>query len=177
MTRTGRKENGPEPDFEEGRRLLEAGKLDKAYRALRRAYGADGSNPEYMSYFGLAAALRTGELGLAMELCTDAIKRDCRRADFYLNLGKVYMAAGNKKGALKALKRGLDLAPDNRELYDLLVKLGAREPPIIPFLKWSNPINVRLGVLFRRTIPDLFRERGPRHLEKEGGKGTDKDGL
>lgn len=145
--------------FIAGKRFLKDENMDKALRHFEKAWKDDKENPEYMSYYGLCKALRGGEIGLGLELCTRAIKKEFFKAEYYLNLGKVYMAAGNKKGAMKVFKKGLRYDQGNEELYKALTDLGFRSKPVIPVLDRANPMNKVLGILFRRTIPNMFRRR------------------
>ena len=145
--------------FIAGKRFLREDNFDRALRSFEKAWKEDRENPEYMSYYGLCKALRGGEIGLRLELCTRAIKREFFKAEFYLNLGRVYMAAGNKKGAMKVFKKGLRYDQGNEELYKALTDLGFRTRPVIPVLDRANPVNKFLGILFRRTIPNMFRKK------------------
>ncbi|CAG0953934.1 hypothetical protein ANRL2_00317 [Anaerolineae bacterium] len=145
--------------FVAGKRFLREENVDKALRHFEKAWKEDKENAEYMSYYGLCKALRGGEIGLGLELCTRAIKKEFFKAEFYLNLGRVYMAAGNKKGAIKVFKKGLRYDQGNEELYKALTSLGFRTRPVIPLLDRANPVNKFLGILFRRTIPNMFRRK------------------
>ncbi len=151
----------PQKFFKEGQKFLRKGDLEEAAKAFEKAYNLDRDNPAYMSYYGMCAALKWGKIGLGLELCTKAIKKEFFKAEYYLNLGKVYLAADNKKGAITAFKKGLRFDPNNEELNEMMIQLGIRKRPIIPFLKRSNPINKYLGIFFRRTLPNLFKKKGP----------------
>ncbi len=148
-----------EEQFRAGKRYLKEDNMDKALRAFEKAYKEDKESPVYMSYYGMCKALRGGEMGLGLELCTRAIKKEFHKVEYYINLGKVYMAAGNKKGALKVFKTGLRFDPNNEELSKYLIELGFRSQPIIPNLDRSNPINKYLGIFFRRTLPALIKKK------------------
>lgn len=163
---------GAKENFLSGLKYLKTGEMEAATRAFEKAYREEKANPAYMSYYGMCAALKWGKIGLGLELCTKAIKREFFKADFYLNLGKVYSAADNKKGAVTAFKKGLKIDPDNEELHEMLVTLGLRKRPVVPFLKRGNPINKYLGIFFRRTLPDLLRRKGPARKDEKGGTGT-----
>jgi tetratricopeptide (TPR) repeat protein len=145
---------------------LNKDKLERAIKAFEKAYKADRDNPSYMSYYGMCAAMERGEMGLGLELCTRAIKKEFFRTEFYVNLGKVYIAAGNKKGAIAVIKKGFKHDPENEELNQMLIMLGVRKRAIIPLLKRSNPLNKFLGILFRRTIPNLLGRKRP--IREEG---------
>ena len=155
MSETGREQ------FVAGKNFLKEDNFDRALKAFEKAYKADGENPAYMSYFGMCKALRAGEIGLGLELCTRAIKKEFFRAEYYLNLGKVYNAAGNKKGAIKVYLKGLKFEPENEEINRRLLELGFRSKPVIRSLDRNNPVNKFLGIFFRKTLPGLFgRGRG-----------------
>jgi tetratricopeptide (TPR) repeat protein len=156
----------PEEQFRKGKKFLNKDKLERAIKAFEKAYKADRDNPSYMSYYGMCAAMERGEMGLGLELCTRAIKKEFFRTEFYVNLGKVYIAAGNKKGAIAVIKKGFKHDPENEELNQMLIMLGVRKRAIIPLLKRSNPLNKFLGILFRRTIPNLLGRKRP--IREEG---------
>ncbi|GMR04837.1 MAG: tetratricopeptide repeat protein [Thermodesulfobacteriota bacterium] len=147
-----------EDHFVEGKRHLKDEHIDRALRAFGKAYKGDKKNPYYMSYYGLLKAVRSGEIGLGLELCTMAIKKEFYKSEFYLNLGKVYLAAGNIKGAVNVFKKGLNFEPQNEELNKLLADLGVRKGQVVSVLDRSNPINKFFGIIFRRTIPGLFKK-------------------
>ncbi|MFQ5735503.1 MAG: tetratricopeptide repeat protein [Thermodesulfobacteriota bacterium] len=142
--------------FIAGKNFLKADNMDRALGAFEKAYMEDRERPEYMSYFGLCKALGGGEIGLGLELCTRAIKEEFFKAEYYLNLGRVYMAAGNKKGAIKVFLKGLKFDPQNEEISRRLIELGFRNRPVIKMLDRSNPINKFLGIFFRRFMPKVF---------------------
>jgi len=150
MSDTGREQ------FVAGKNFLKDNNMDRALKAFEKAYKADGGNAAYMSYYGMCTALRTGEIGLGLELCTRAIKKEFFKAEYYLNLGMVYDAAGNKKGAIKVYLKGLKFDPQNPEINKRLLELGFRNKPIIKSLDRNNPVNKFLGIFFRKTLPRLL---------------------
>lgn len=145
-------------NFAAGLLFLKEENMDRALRAFEKAWKQDKENPEYMSYYGLCKALRGGEIGLGLELCTRAIKKEFFKAEFYQNLGKVYMHAGNKKGAIKVFLKGLKFAPRDEGINKLLIELGFRNKPVIPVLDRSNFLNKALGIFFRRKVHGLFKK-------------------
>ena len=84
--------------FEAGKRFLAEESLEKALRAFEKAYREDKTNPAYMSYYGLIMALRGGKIGLGLELCTRAIKKEFYRAEYYLNLGRSTSRRATRRG-------------------------------------------------------------------------------
>lgn len=145
--------------FEQGRKLLAEENIDKALKAFEKAYKAEADNARYMSYYGMCKAVRGGEIGLGLELCTRAIKKEFFKPEHYINLARVYIAAGNKKGAMKVLLKGLKHDHASAEINKMLIDLGFRHKPVIPALDRANPLNKFLGILFRRVIPGLVRKK------------------
>jgi len=150
-----------------GKKYLKKGAMEDAARAFEKAHREDKGNPAYMSYYGMCAALRWGKIGMGLDLCTKAIKKEFFKAEYYLNLGKVYLAADNKKGAVTLFKKGLSIEPENEELHEMLVDMGLRKKAVIPFIKRSNPVNKYLGIFFRRTLPEILRRKGPAKKDEE----------
>lgn len=161
-----------EGQFKEGLVFLKNDNLEKATRAFEKAYKEDKESARYMSYYGMCAALRWGEIGLGIELCTRALKKEFYKAEYYINLARVYLKADNKKGAIAVLKKGLRFDPENDIIHGELVRLGARKRPIIPFLRRSHPVNKFLGIFLRKTIPNIVNKI---RREKEAIKGDDEN--
>ena len=147
-------------NFNKGKSLLKDGNTHGACRAFQKAFKKESDNPDYLSYYGMCAALSRGEIKLGLELCTKAIKKEFYRPNYYENLSRVYVAAGNKKSAITAIMKGLKYDRDSEKLNSMLVTLGVREKPVISIFKRSNPLNKVLGIFFRRTIPQMTGKKG-----------------
>ncbi len=98
-----------------------------------------------LSYFGLCVALVQKKYKTAIDLCKRALELEFYNGDHYINLMKVYVAAGNRKKALETIESGLRLHPEDRSLLQARRSLGVRARPAVPFLERGNPINVSLG--------------------------------
>lgn len=98
-----------------------------------------------LSYFALCVALVRKKYKAAIDLCKRALELEFYNGDHYINLMKVYVAAGNRKKALEAIEAGLKLHPEDEALLNARRSLGVRARPAVPFLDRSNPINVSLG--------------------------------
>jgi len=156
-----------EEQFSKGMAYLSNNELEKAVKAFESAYNEDKENAKYMSFYGMCSALRWGEIGFGIDLCTKAVKKEFYVPEHYINLARVYMRAGNKKGAIIVLKKGLRIDPENDVIHEELVKLGVRKRPIIPFLNRSNPVNRFLGAFIRKTIPDFIDMIRHRQIKDE----------
>jgi tetratricopeptide (TPR) repeat protein len=98
-----------------------------------------------LSFFGLCLAMVQKKYKNAIDLCKRALELEFYNADHYVNLTKVYVAAGNRKKALETVEAGLKLHPGSEPLRHTRRWLGERARPAVPFLDRSNPINVTLG--------------------------------
>jgi len=67
----------------------------------------------------------------------------------FLNLGRVYLAKGDKAEALRTWREGMAKG-GSPELVQQLERLGTRNRPALPVLARKNPINRYLGILLTR---------------------------
>lgn len=98
-----------------------------------------------LSYFGLCLALVQRKFKPAIDICKRAIDLQFYNGDHYVNLTRVYIAAGNRKKAVETADQGLKLLPDHDELLATRKEIGIRSRPPVPFLDRDHPINVSLG--------------------------------
>lgn len=98
-----------------------------------------------LSYFGLCLALVQKKYKPAIDLCKRALDLEFYNGDHYANIGRVYLAAGNRKKAYETVEAGLKLHPEHGALNEVRKELGVRGEPVVPFLTRDNPINVSLG--------------------------------
>jgi len=134
---------------------IEAAKAEDYLRALTlfvEVYGGEEAPTRLnakaargLSYFGLCVALVQKKYKYAIDLCKRAIELEFYNAEHYVNLMKVYVAAGHRKKALETIEAGLKLHPEDDALLHARRTLGVRARPAVPFLGRSNPINVSLG--------------------------------
>jgi tetratricopeptide (TPR) repeat protein len=115
-------------------------------------YGTDempalqpGKSTQGLSFFGLCVALVRKEYKHGIELCRRAIDLEFYNADHYANLGRIYLAMGNRKKALETVEAGLKLNLNHEKLRAVRRMIGIRSRPAVPFLDRANPINVSLG--------------------------------
>jgi tetratricopeptide (TPR) repeat protein len=106
-------------------------------------------NPIFCSYLAVCLARERQEFDSAIRLCMDSIAINPKNSLHHLNLGRVYLAAEDKKEAIRAFRNGL-LYGRNDLIQSELNTLGWRKPPVIPVLERTHPINVFLGRLTTR---------------------------
>jgi tetratricopeptide (TPR) repeat protein len=139
--------------------LLQEGNQKAALKTLRDALAEHPFNPFLLSYYGCLEAIVDKNYDHGIDVCRDAI--DILNEEipfgqaafypvFYLNFGRACLAAGNKKDAATAFKKGLEADPEDPDLIWELKRLGARRKPAIPFLKRSNPLNKYVGILLHK---------------------------
>lgn len=124
----------------------------KALTSFIEIYGTEDAPPIQsprdatgLSYFGLTLALVQRKFKPAIDLCKRAIDLEFYNGDHYMNLAKVYIAAGNRKKAVETAEAGLKLVPEHEGLLQTRKEIGVRSRPSVPFLDRSHPINVSLG--------------------------------
>jgi len=106
-------------------------------------------NPLFCSYLAVCIARERQDFDSAIRLCLDSIAVEPRKPLHYLNLGRVYLAAEERKEAIRAFRNGL-LYGQNELIQAELNQLGWRKPPVISMLDRTHPLNVFLGKLGAR---------------------------
>jgi len=104
----------------------------------------------FYSYLGQAMARCEGRRREGLDLCLHAVEIEPFQPENYVNLAEVYVMLRNKRGALRAVDRGLRVDPSHQGLLRVARSLGDRRRPPIPFLSRSNPLNRNLGLMSSR---------------------------
>lgn len=107
-------------------------------------------SPVAYSYLGYCLAREQGQIHKAMNLCADAIRREPGNSVHYLNLGRIYLAAGQKPRAIQAWRKGLKLGR-NPQIQTAIRQLGLRKSPPIAALARQHPVNKYLGLLLAKV--------------------------
>jgi tetratricopeptide (TPR) repeat protein len=132
----------------EGTDALDRGNTLFALACFEKAVQKD-DNPLYNSYLAYCIAKERGQFQLSVSLCEKAIALEPDRSAHYLNLGKIYLMTGKINDAVRTFRDGLRNEA-NKQILAELDRIGTRKPPVISFLKRSNPINKYLGHLLKR---------------------------
>lgn len=85
----------------------------------------------------------------AMALCREALQAEPDNPDHYYQIGRIYLLAGQKRQALKLLRKGLKFRR-HQSIIDELNRLGARKEPVFPSLPREHFINRNAGILFTK---------------------------
>jgi len=143
-----------EEHFRRGNDALEAGEHRAALEGFRAAARLDASNATYRSYLGLMTGLVERRLDQALELCREAAREEFFNPGHYLNLAKLHIAFGFKPEAVRLLRRGLMIDPENRQIGRAMEELGVRRRPPVAFLRRQHAINRWAGWLLHRLRVD-----------------------
>jgi tetratricopeptide (TPR) repeat protein len=106
-------------------------------------------NPCWYSYVGYCIAKCRGDFRNGVVFCLMALETEPDNPVHYLNLGKVYLASGNKNKALLAFQDGMERG-GNIEILQMLVEFGDRNAPVFKSLPRGNPLNKFLGRILHR---------------------------
>ncbi len=136
-----------EEQFRRGRELLAEEQHAEALEHFRSAHNLDRANPRYRSFYGLGLALVERRFNKALELCRSAAKEEFFNPELYHNLARVHLAFGFKAEAIRYLRRGLMIDPDNTPMGSELRALGVRVRPVLTFLPRRHVLNRALGRL------------------------------
>jgi len=135
-------------EFALGVAALDADDTLTALAHLERALKLD-DHPGWHSYLGYCIARERGQLRKGRELCLGSLAVEPDSPVHYCNLGRVQMLSGDKEDALRVLREGMAKGGSS-EIARLLETLGKRNPPVIPSLARTNPLNRYLGLLLKR---------------------------
>lgn len=111
---------------------------------------ADSSSPLLNSYLGYCLARERRQFKQGVALCREALQREPGNSAHFLNLGRIYVEAGQKAHAIKAFRQGLKLGRNPRIVREL-ERLGSRKPPFFSSLSRNHPINYYLGLFLHRV--------------------------
>jgi len=136
--------------FTKGLEALAQGNTLSALSYFENVINIEDS-PVVSSYYAFCIAKERGQVSKAISLCEKAIKKEPKNSLHYLNLGRIYLITNNKEDAIKIFREGLNYEA-NQQIVEELNRVGTRKPPVIPYLKRSNPINKYLGIILRKKI-------------------------
>ncbi|MCL4558644.1 MAG: hypothetical protein M1491_08475 [Deltaproteobacteria bacterium] len=155
--------------FDKALELIKGGKNREAFELLKKLVDNIPSSifeieARYLSYYGYLTGVVGHDYQRGIELCNEAIRKEFFHPDFYVNLGRLYLAINNKGMAVKVFYKGLRIDRTDQELLKEVKKLGIRKEPIFPFIKRGNPINKSLGRV--RALLNKMRKGGENDRER-----------
>jgi Tfp pilus assembly protein PilF len=135
-------------EFDRAKQELEQGNILTALASLEKALSI-WDDPYWYSRLGFCVAKERGHLTQAFKLCQTSIEHDPDNPLHLLFLGKVHLVAGDTFQALQTFRQGMALG-GSPEIERMLMKLGTRKSPVIPFLSRNNLLNKYLGKILGR---------------------------
>jgi tetratricopeptide (TPR) repeat protein len=141
------KENQAESVCQQGIELCETENYAAAHKLFQQAYAVYPNSPRITSWLGYTTAIVENKVASGIQLCKKAIDSDVPDAMFYRNLGKLYLLQKNKRSAIGAFAKGLQIDKGNKYIMREWKVMGFRRKPVIPFLSRENKLNIFLGKL------------------------------
>ena len=132
--------------IDEGRALLE-NDPKAAHEIFTRAWRRNLNDPRVLSNYGLTLVLVEGDRQRGIRFCEEALRRGLQTTETLVNLAKALVVTRNKEQAVRALRKAMDLAPDDPRVGAEFAALGLRRPPIFPFLPRNFFLNKWIGKL------------------------------
>ena len=106
--------------------------------------GTPAGNPQMLSLMGYCIVSDTGQIKQGIAMCMKAITNDPFNTDHYLNLGRIYLLGNDRRRAIQAFKKGLQIRRDPRIIKELR-QLGIRRTPPFSSLPREHFLNVITG--------------------------------
>ena len=132
--------------IDEGRALLETDPKE-AHEIFTRAWRRNLNDPRVLSNYGLTLVLVEGDRQRGIRFCEEALRRGLQTTETLVNLAKALVVTRNKEQAVRALRKAMELAPDDPRLGAEFAALGLRRPPPFPFLPRTFFLNKWVGWL------------------------------
>ncbi|MCA1826821.1 MAG: hypothetical protein LC689_07760 [Myxococcales bacterium] len=132
--------------IDEGRALLETDPKS-AHEIFTKAWRRNLNDPRVLSNYGLTLVLVEGDRQRGIRFCEEALRRGLQTTETLVNLAKALVVTRNKEQAVRALRKAMELAPDDPRVGQEFAALGLRRPPPIPWLPRNFWLNKFLGKL------------------------------
>ena len=132
--------------LDEGRSMLD---LDPraAHDVFEKAWRRNLNDARVLSNYGLTLVLVEGDRQRGIRFCEEALRRGLQTTETLVNLARALVVTRNKEQAVRALRKAMELAPDDPRVTAEFVALGLRRPPPIPWLPRNFILNKWIGKL------------------------------
>lgn len=131
-----------------GERALQNGDTLVALLQLEMAHAVEPL-PSIKAKLAYCLAKERRQYQQAMALCREALRAEPDNPDHYYQLSRIYLIAGQKRQAIKSLRKGLKFKRHQPSI-DELNRLGARKSPIFTSLPREHILNRIGGILFTK---------------------------
>ncbi|HUJ28155.1 MAG TPA: hypothetical protein VLW85_19170 [Myxococcales bacterium] len=132
--------------IDEGRALLDAD-AHAAHEIFQQAWRRNLNDPRVLSNYGLTLVLVEGDRQRGIRFCEEALRRGLQTTETLVNLARALVVTRNKEQAVRALRKAMELAPDDPRVGLEFAALGLRRRPVIPWLPRGFFLNKWLGKL------------------------------
>ncbi len=112
----------------------------------------------FFAYLGYGLAKYRGQVQEGLRLCRQAVELEFYQPENYFFLAQTWLLTDDRRAAIDAIDRGLEIDATHFGLVALKKQLGLRRPPIFPFLSRQHFVNRTLGRIRHRLLQDA----GPR---------------
>lgn len=109
----------------------------------------------YFAYLGYGMARNQGQEQEGARLCRRAIELEFHEPENYYCLAKVCLLMNDRRAAVDAIDRGLEIDSAYRELVELKQRLGMRRAPVLPFLPRQSFLNRALGKIRHQLLEGM----------------------
>ena len=141
-----------ETTYQVAKDAMKDGDYKAAERALHKVLKSiDDHHDRYnivLSGYGLAQVLNDDPNGLI--LCREAASNEVFDGEVFLNLACAEWHRFNRKRAIDAIRHGIKIDPDNKQLNRACAKLDCRRKCCFGFLPRGHRLNRLFGRLLRR---------------------------
>lgn len=138
--------------FQSGKDALKAKDYKAAERAFKKARDTADEHGEHynlvVSFYGLSQVLNGNQDGLL--LCRDAASNEVFDGEVFLNLACAEWQSNNRKRAIDAIRHGVKIDADNKQLNHACAKLDCRKRCCFSFLPRGHKLNRLFGRLLRK---------------------------
>ena len=136
--------------FQEGLARYRQGDAVEAHVLFERAHRRAPADAIMMSWYGLTLVLVAKNSNLGVSYCDQALRLAGPEPELLLNQARAHLALGQRERAVRAIVRGLSVAPLDPALKLAQASMGWRRRPVFPCFGRSNPLNRWLGKVRHR---------------------------
>jgi len=141
-----------EEAFQNAKDVLKAQDYKAAERAFKKVLESTDEHSEHynnvLSFYGLSQVLNGDNDGLLIS--RDAASNEVLDGEVFLNLACAEWHSNNRKRAIDAIRHGIKIDADNKQLNRACAKLDCRRRCCFNFLPRSHKLNQFFGRLRRK---------------------------
>jgi len=128
-----------------GIEAAEEADLPGAHKLFQQAFEKDPASAKVLSWYGFTTGMVDRKVQKGMEYCRKAIESQIPDALFYRNIGVLYLQQHNKRAAIGAFAKGLQIDKGNRAILKEWKALGFRRKQLVSFLDRDHWLNKTIG--------------------------------